>query len=1007
MKTTDYYGDGGRLSGEPDEILIKTAYAHDSADANILLTGLHKADLAHATMLIEQGIIPEDEGVRLLEGLLSIEAIPSSIFPIDPKNGDVYNSKDIYLKNIIGNVAGWLHIGRPRREAVNIAYLIAVRKKLAVLSEAIEKLAISLLRVSKNNKDVITPDFTYLLHAHPTRLGHYLSTYLFGLLRDMDRIRSSYSRLNRSPAGSGSVNGSSLPLNRDRLCDFLGFDEIIPHSRDAMWQIDVPMEIMANLNMIMTNINRLADELQIWNTAEFGTVELPDGLCRASVIMPQKKNPYPLAYIRGVTSQISGMLAGFSAHGKGPSGNPDSRIFIYGDLPNAIDKCSGALNLFSAVLDGIKFNEKILLKRVKEGFSFATDLSDYLATKEKIDYRSAHKIAGLLVKNMLERGLTGDKLTSELVNEAISSITNQSVNIPPSLIEFLKNPSAMIDAKNTIGGAGQKPIEELFFKADSKISNFNNWRRVLNLSSAFDKMDKAISKLTMPNKSFAEIIAEKVEEFPNKIALIEGQDRVFTYTQLFRHSKLISNLIKDSRNSRIAIKINDKPNHVASILGIHLSSNTAVSIDVNDLNLIISMIDDCDPNIFLYEQSAISVQDLNKLKIRYKKISFIIAPEIDGTDKKQLPKAALKVPPLNPNDKAHIFYTSGTTGNRKGVVISQSAYVVPGLTLNMAMKYSPDIREYVYGNISHAFPFGRVRALLFSGGTVIFDNGNVIPQKIIARIKQHQGNAIGAPAAIIKILITQFKQDFLLLSNQLLVIKMGTQAIAPETKKLLISSFPKTQLFQQYGMSESPRTVLNDLHEATSQNVTGRVLAGYKISIRDENNIDIIEPNRKGRVWLSGPHLASEYWRNSKKSSESFVDGWFITDDIGTLDEEGQLTIYGRVDEIINCGGQKLNPSDIEDIIEPFLNNQKFVVFGINDPADLLGEVPAIIIENNKSTDLMKYNDWQKIRISILRSLDKSSKFLPKYGFTINQIPSTSSGKPKRKILSELVNSQT
>ena len=240
-----YYGDGGRLKGRPDPMLINTAYAHDCDDGPVLLDGLLKANMAHALMLIEEGIIPKDEGQKLLSGLVELTKRPASRFEFNPELGDAYNSVDHELTRLIGKASGWLHVGRPRREAVNIGYLIAIRDRVFILAESLLNLAGNLLSLSEREKETIAPDFTYLLHAQPTSLGHYLTTFLFPIFRDLERLQGYFSRHNQSPAGSGSVNGSSLPMNRDALARYLGFDKPLEHSRDGMWQTDLPMELMA------------------------------------------------------------------------------------------------------------------------------------------------------------------------------------------------------------------------------------------------------------------------------------------------------------------------------------------------------------------------------------------------------------------------------------------------------------------------------------------------------------------------------------------------------------------------------------------------------------------------------------------------------------------------------------------------------------------------------------------------------------------------------------------
>jgi acyl-CoA synthetase (AMP-forming)/AMP-acid ligase II len=546
-------------------------------------------------------------------------------------------------------------------------------------------------------------------------------------------------------------------------------------------------------------------------------------------------------------------------------------------------------------------------------------------------------------------------------------------------------------------------LKKLFSEAEQSISDFENWIGNLKSESYYDVLDAEVSGLVFSDASFVERVQKSVKKFPKKQAIIEGGDRIFTYRQLWAQAQLIAKTLGNRAGQRIALRIDDKPNLIAAIIGVQLSGATVISLDVSDKASINMMLKDCDPGVVMYRDAAIDPKTRVAVSKTRKKVSWIEIPDIDDIGNTPIDQK-LKLPKVDKNTIAHMFYTSGTTGHRKGVSISQSAYIAPANSLNRGMSYDETVREYVVGNISHAFPFGRVRAVLFVGGTVVLNNGGVQPRLVLNMLEASNCNAIGAPASVIIMLTARFRDAFAALSKQLNWIKMGTQAVPPEIKTSLLEMFPETKIFQQYGASESPRTVLNNIGTASTLETTGRVLPGYKVSIRDPEGKILLDRRQKGRVWLKGPHIATGYWRNKKKTNESFNDGWFITDDIGQLDDEGQLTLFGRVDEIINFGGQKLSPQDIENVLSKFLKNEKFVVFGVKDPSGLLGEVPAIVFEKG-DTEFSEDADWPKKRIAITKEIGKTVPFIPKQAFKISKIPMTGSGKPKRKILSAMAQS--
>jgi len=471
----EYFGQGGRLEASAAEALIASAYRHDCADADILLPGLHDADLAHAIALIEAGVIPSAVAKSLMRGLIEVGNIPTKDFPVRPELGDVYNSKEAVLKAKLGDVAGWIHAGRARREAVNIAYLLAVRSRVLSLMDAHGSMALAALNTAEENIHTLMPDFTYLQHAHPTSFGHYLLTFVYPILRDMERLQHAFGVFNASVAGSGSVNGSRLPIDRARLSELLGCDSVATHTRDAMWQPDIPIELMAAITALLVNIDRLAEELQIWFTAEFDFAGFSDDLARASIIMPQKKNPYGLAYIRGLTGSMLGKTASFAAVGKTYSGNPDSRVFIYGELPRALDRTTEAVVLFHSILRGLTLNKDVMDRRASEGFPQATDLAELIMTHCKLDYRTAHQIVGKIVRSTLEKRIPSMHVTREMVNEAAVQVTGTPLDLPAEQLADALDPMKIVQSRQGVGGAAPERMAEMIVECRNRIAADLSW----------------------------------------------------------------------------------------------------------------------------------------------------------------------------------------------------------------------------------------------------------------------------------------------------------------------------------------------------------------------------------------------------------------------------------------------------------------------------------------------------------------------------------------------------
>jgi argininosuccinate lyase len=466
-------GVGARLKEEPAPELVASAFALEASDGPLLYHGMSLADLAHAVMLIEVGIIPPSTGATLLAALLEMHAIPAESFPFDPTRGDAYTNREYALRQKAPEVAGWLQAGRPRREVSTLAYLLVVRERLLTLAGALLDLMRTLLNLAEAHLHTLMPDYTYLQTAHPTTLAHYLLTFVQPMTRDLDRLRGAFERTNLSPAGAGSTNGSRLPLDRARLAELLGFDGLALHARDAMWQPDGPIEVMSVVTAMLVNADRLSEDLQIWATAEFGLIELADRHSRMSVIMPQKKNPYSLAFVRGVARAMIGRLASTVAHQATPSGQIDNRIFAYGDVPHALEQARQAVQLLAGTVAGLTINQKTMAERAGQAFSGATDLTEVIMLERNLDAHTAHRIVGQVVRIALE---TNRLLTTAMLDEASQAVIQRPLGLSSQRVAEAMNPAAIVNTRTGPGGAAPESVQKMIELYRTLMSAAETWR---------------------------------------------------------------------------------------------------------------------------------------------------------------------------------------------------------------------------------------------------------------------------------------------------------------------------------------------------------------------------------------------------------------------------------------------------------------------------------------------------------------------------------------------------
>lgn len=481
-------GVGSRLASGPTETLVRTAFARELADQLALFTGMSLADLAHTIMLIEAEVLPTSMGASLLSALLMLHSSPADFTP-SPMLGDLYTNREAWLATHTPAV-GWLGAGRARRESTTTGYRIIVRSCLLAFVDALIQAGTIFIERADEHRVSLMSDYTYLQSAQPTTFGHYLLGFVYPLLRDLDRVQSLYMRTNLSPAGCGSVNGSRIPQNRARLAKLLGFDGLADHARDAMWQPDGPIEILSTLMMALVNLDRLAEDLQIFSTAEFGLVELADGHTRASVIMPQKKNPYALTYVRGATNELSGTLTAVTALGRTPSGQVDNRVFAYGDVPRSLELATDVVTLMADVVKGLRFNASLAEARLASGYATATDLAETIMLETDLDFRAAHRIVGRLVREAVQTNRQMNDLTVEDLNRAAQAMGQQSLHLSQAVFAQALDPATAIAARQGAGGAAAEPLSIMLDECRAALLAHRTWhtKTVAHIVAAEDTL---------------------------------------------------------------------------------------------------------------------------------------------------------------------------------------------------------------------------------------------------------------------------------------------------------------------------------------------------------------------------------------------------------------------------------------------------------------------------------------------------------------------------------------
>lgn len=449
--------EGFPQSGPAPE-LIESGFEIENADAGFLHHGLNLADIAHVLDLARRGIVPPDAERTLLALLLDVTGMTAEDFPYNPAFGEPYNSREKYFVSRIGDVAGWLHAGRPRREAARVALRLHLRGQLADLVVEAVAAAEELVDRAEEHAATLLPDQTYLQQAQPSTFGHYLLSFVYSTVRDVRRLIDELDGIDTSPGGAGCVNGTRLLDDRGPIAAALGFRDVIPHTRDAMWQVDGLIHILATSASLLSNFSKLAEDLEIFSSSEFDFVDLADAYSRSSILMPQKRNPYALAIVRGASGVVIGRLTGFLAVTKSPSARSDNLIFAYGEVPRALDLSLRITRLMGGVVRTLRVNPERMREELDRGYTQATDLAEHLVGLVGVDYRTAYVVVGNTVRAAARAGLPGSAITGQLLDEAAVAHSGRSWGLTGVDLSDVLDPRSIVASRRAEGGAAPEAM---------------------------------------------------------------------------------------------------------------------------------------------------------------------------------------------------------------------------------------------------------------------------------------------------------------------------------------------------------------------------------------------------------------------------------------------------------------------------------------------------------------------------------------------------------------------
>ena len=448
---------GGRFEVSPDEVM-EAINASIDFDRRLYAEDI-AGSVAHVTMLAAQGIVTQEDAAAIRDGLRRVqEEIEAGGFPFDRALEDIHMNIEARLAALIGPAAGRLHTARSRNDQVATDLRLWLRARLDLADEACRGLQAALIDRAEEHVATVMPGFTHLQVAQPVSLGHHLLAYVEMIGRDRGRLADCRRRLNESPLGAAALAGTSFPIDRTMTAELLGFDRPTANSIDAVSDRDFVVEALAAAALIVMHLSRLAEELVLWSSAQFGFIALSDRFSTGSSIMPQKRNPDAAELMRGKTGRVTGALIGLLTVMKGLALTYSKDMQEDKEpLFDAFDSLALCLAAATGMIRDMTVNREAMARAAGTGHATATDLADWLVQEAGVPFREAHAITGRIVKLADEKGC-------DLMDLALADLQAIEPRIAADVVTLL-DPAQAIARRTSEGGTAPSEVASQIARA--------------------------------------------------------------------------------------------------------------------------------------------------------------------------------------------------------------------------------------------------------------------------------------------------------------------------------------------------------------------------------------------------------------------------------------------------------------------------------------------------------------------------------------------------------------
>jgi argininosuccinate lyase len=475
---------------------ITPLLAMDAVRQQVLFMPQMQIHLAHCLMLEEQQIISKEVAQRLLAELITLLDTHSEIVTTN------YMHLEQHLVSVLGpDVAGRLQTARSRNDLGVTAWRMVLRELLLNVRESLLTLRDTLLTKADAYAEIVMPGYSHSQHAQPITLGYYLAAFADALARDTRRLESAYATNNCSPLGAAALTTTGFPIDRQATAKRLGFDGLVENGLDAVASRDDAEEASCALAVLGVHLARIAEDLFIWHTFEFGFIEFGEENLGGSSIMPQKKNPGLLEFIKrhsgyliGTSTQVLAATRGawFTDAGDGKEAGNDP-------LLSATDSAIACLETLSSALQTMEIKPERMLKLAQSGFGTMTEVADTIVRETGHSFRIAHNIVSQTVAAAIESGKLADEITPEMIDETSQKVLNQPLGISRDAIIQALDPAENIRRRTVTGGPAPSELRRMISQRQAQLTEERN-----RLANERKRLAECRQRLINEAKAFVE-----------------------------------------------------------------------------------------------------------------------------------------------------------------------------------------------------------------------------------------------------------------------------------------------------------------------------------------------------------------------------------------------------------------------------------------------------------------------------------------------------------------------